>query len=149
MTDQVIKTFGIYSFDLIENHRTVYGDDFTSRLPRHPNTKIMVPERLDNLLKKALNIYENEPENQFRIYMFAIEGIKSAQLYFGDKLSIHKSYVIKAYRERMPNFPMKQFGLEIWQNYIETRYPHNVKPHKPISEYIDFLKQIRNLVCKP
>jgi hypothetical protein len=140
------KAFSIYLFDLIANHRTVYGEDFTTGLPRIAEPRSLVLPRLERLLGRAEDVFKNEPNNHFRIYMFAIEALKAVQLYFSQVPSIHKDRIIDGYICNVPEFPMKQFGIEIWRDYVETRYPDDVKPHKPLSECVEYLGQIRDVV---
>lgn len=142
------KSFSIYLFDFLDNHRTVYGEDTTARLPRIPDLTILVAPRLERLLGRAQDIYTKEPENHSRIYMFAVEALKAVQLYFSEVPSIHKDRVIDGYIRNVPEFPMKRFGAEIWRDYVETRYPDNVKQHKPLSEYVEFLREVRKVVIE-
>lgn len=146
LAEQRIKSFGIYLFDLIENHRTVYGEDFTLKLPRCPDPRRLVIPRLDSLLERVEYIFENHPQNHYRIYMFAIEALKTLQFYFGEELTIDKRKVIEAYTARVPDFPMKSFGLGIWQDYVESKYPDGRRQHKPLEDYLDFLIQSERLV---
>ncbi|MDP6439436.1 MAG: nucleotidyltransferase domain-containing protein, partial [Candidatus Brocadiia bacterium] len=51
--NQRLKAFGVYLFDLIENHRTIFGEDFVERLPPHPNPRSLLFRRVQHLHERA------------------------------------------------------------------------------------------------
>ena len=142
LANQRIKTLGIYLFDFIENHRTVYGEDFTRRLPENSNPKSLVIPRIDSLLERAEKIFNNT-QNRDRIYLMGVEALKALQLYFGENPAIDKPTVERVYREHVPDFSMKSFGWEIWQNYVDPK----VKiPINPVERYLEYIRDVQKLV---
>jgi predicted nucleotidyltransferase len=120
--NQRFKTFGVYLFDLIENHRTIFGEDFVERLPRHPNPRDLLFRRVQHLHERAA-MAVNDAHSHPSADMVAVEALKAVQLCFGQELALHKGKVIECYATHVPDFPMKPFGLAIWKEYVEARYP--------------------------
>ncbi|MBN2238942.1 MAG: hypothetical protein JW712_04140 [Dehalococcoidales bacterium] len=138
LAHQRIKTFGIYLFDFIKNHRTVYGEDFTGRLPQNSDPKSLVVPRINSLLERAEKIADNT-----QISVMGVEALKASQLYFGENQAIDKPGIERAYRENVPDFPMKSFGWEIWHNYVD---PKAKAPVHPIERYIEYMRDVLKLV---
>ena len=65
---------------------------------------------------------------------------------FMEELTIHKTGVAQSYRSHVPDFPQKPFGLAIWRDYVEARYPDAVPAQKPLEDYLGFLRQAAALV---
>ncbi len=146
LANQRIKALGIYLFDLIENHRTLYGEDFTRSLPQNSDPKILVIPRIDGLLEIAEKII-NDTQNRDRIYLMGVEALKALQLYFGEKPAIDKPTIERVYRKNVPDFPMKSFGLDLWQNYVDpkVKIPINLKVR--YLEYIlKYIKDVQKLI---
>jgi hypothetical protein len=137
---------GIYLFDFIENHRTLYGEDFTRRLPQNSDPKSLVIPRINSLLKRAEKII-NGTQNRDRIYLMGVEALKAVQLYFGEKPAIDKLAIEQVYRARVPDFPMKSFGWELWQNYIDPKVKIPINPGERYLEYIfKYIRDVQKLV---
>jgi len=142
LANQRIKAFGIYLFDFIENHKTVYGEDFTGRLPQNSNPKSLVIPRIDSLLERAEKII-NSVQNQDSIYLMGVESLKALQLYFAEYPAIDKPSIERVYREHVPDFSMKSFGWEIWQNYSN---PKIKIPLHPVEKYLEYIRDVQKLV---
>ena len=146
LANQKIKALGIYLFDFIENHRTLYGEDFTRRLPQNSDPKSLVIPRINSLLKRAEKII-NGTQNRDRIYLMGVEALKAVQLYFGEKPAIDKLAIEQVYRARVPDFPMKSFGWELWQNYIDPKVKIPINPGERYLEYIfKYIRDVQKLV---
>jgi predicted nucleotidyltransferase len=143
---QRYKAFGIYLFDLVAHHRTVYGRDVLAELPEPPDPKSLVIPRLDRLCRQAQAGLDGPAEHRARIPMLGVEAVKALQLYFGGEPSIHKRAIAEVYAEAVPPFAMKPFGLELWRCYTESRYPDGRQASKPLAETVEFVRQARRLV---
>ncbi len=138
-----LKTFGIYYFDFVKHHQTLWGEDFTKDLPPAPDPKTLVPARLGSLVGKMESIIAKGAD-AIRLPMFAVEAVRALQIYFSEEPSNHKAQVSERYRSLVPEFEGKAFGLVVWGDYVRSR--ESAVPLRPLEDYCQFLRQTQKLV---
>lgn len=139
------KALGIYFFDFLKHHRTVWGEDFTSAMPAPADPKPLAGERLDFLIERAEWTIRDEPEEQQRLPLLAGSAVALLQVYFGPEPSLHKSDLLPRYVGCVPEFAAKPFGLDVLNDYLSGPTHREDLPH-PGEEYLAFLKAARELI---
>jgi predicted nucleotidyltransferase len=140
---QQIKALGIYLFDLVQFHRTVWGTDFTAAMPAPPEIRLLVGPRLDGLVCSIGELTGDDAARAARAMMLVVEAVRAVNLLFCEpgKPSLHKRDVLVGYNTRVPTFPMKSFGLALWKDYADERRADRPREAKSVDECLAFLRQ--------
>jgi hypothetical protein len=140
---QPIDALGIYLFDTVQFHRTVWGADFTASMPAPPEVRSLVGPRLDGLVRAIGELTGDEAARCARAMMLAVEAVRAVHLMFCEagKPSVLKRDVLIGYNTRVPTFPLKAFGLALWKDYADERRADRPRERKSVDECLAFLRQ--------
>ena len=141
-----LKGLGIYYFDFVKHHRTVWGEDFTRSLLEPADPRPLVPERLDWLIERANEIAGKDPADRGPMPIIVVEAMRALQIYFSEEPSIHKSEVIRRYKAYVPDFTEKPFALTVWDDYLRQDAREHACVSRPPEDYLIFLQAAKRLV---
>ncbi len=145
--DQRLKAMGIYFFDFAKHHKAVFGEDFTRGMPEPVAPKPLVPARLDFLATWGERIVRKDPADKMRMLLLAGAAVTALQVYFSDVPSIGKFDVLRQYSHAVPDFPQKDLGLEVWNDYLNGEIVANSDLPRPPNDYVSLLRGAKKLVA--
>ena len=141
-----IRALGVYFFDTVKHHKTVFGEDFTLRMAPPADPKPLLPERMNWLLNAADEIVLANRENQKRMQLLAGGAVVALQIYYGDEPTVNKFEVLPNYERTVPEFEMKRFGRDVWNEYLSGEPTYSEDLPRPFEDYYRFLRQVRDTV---
>lgn len=109
-----------YAFDLAQHRIHIYGTDLIADMPV-VDSRTLIAHRIQNV--DVLNDIERAWETKrsdFLMPRLTTHLMKWAQLYFGES-TINKFQVLPLFMEHVPNFPVKPFATELWDEYLNHR----------------------------
>ena len=140
-----LKALGIYFFDFVKHHRTVWGEDLTRQMPEPVDPRPLIPDRLEFLIAAAEKVRDEGYVEWARLGLVAGGAVVALQVYFSQEPSLHKAEVTRRYGQAVPDFPEKPFGLAVWNNYLHGPVMQEKLP-RPFEDYHALLAAAKRLV---
>ena len=122
----------VYAFDLLAHRIHIYGPDLVADMPV-VDPKTLIAHRMQNvdILSDIEKAYEAK-RNDFIVPRLTTHLMKWAQLYFGEP-TINKFQVLPLFMENVPDFPVKPFAIELWDEYINHRlFNYGAEENTPV-----------------
>jgi len=130
-------------FDYLENLMVLWGNDPRELMPEPPEFGLLA---LD-WFQRSPAVYEqlindgNDSRVPFRVFV----SIQIAQIVFGER-TLDKRRLLELYDAYVPQFPNKDFGRMMIREKMEQRFPDRPPQFAPYSDYVDFDRQLAELV---
>ena len=113
--------FNVFIFDFKENHRIIFGDDFSTELPQPPPFSEVLSKSLE-VAETRMRELDDSPEGCRRATYLCWRLIQKSQVFYGE-LTLDKTRLLSLYREHVPAFASRNVGEFIIRQYLSTYLP--------------------------
>ena len=140
-----VRLLNIFLFDFIENLLVLWGDDPRQVLPQ----PLPIHQLAEKWFQRAVSINQSRLDqgNTAFIPCSVFNSLHVAQIVFGEQ-TLNKLFLADQFKKYVPDFPLKKFGLKMIQDKLNQRYPDKPFVSRPIEQYLQFEKQLAELVIK-
>ena len=140
----MIRLFGIFLFDYLENVQVLWGHDPRKELfPSPPEVRDLA---LDWFIcakhARETNIANGE---EVRLAMTAFNSLLVTQVVFGEQ-TLDRRRVPDLYLKYVPDFSMKSFGIDMLNAKLHSHYPDHPPDFAPWERYAEFEDQLAKIV---
>jgi hypothetical protein len=143
--DQSAHPLTLFYFDTHRYHKTLLGEDLSNLMPPPRDPRPPIPEWVTHRLVRKSDV-EYGLDSFGRMHVRAWIAIRAVQLYYSDDLSLDKQDVRRRYETLVPDFPLKAFGADHWQRYLNGSPANEKNDPRTIEDFFAFLVAVQQLL---